>query len=165
MEGKAQLLVGVDPMSDVLVIVEADRALADTSLIRTLVDSRTLGQVRAGDPRALALVSDYYSDTRDPSDEESDLKVARPRGHAQRGQDATKLERVLDPNSLRRIPGVQRFQPLVPAADDHDQTVSYIDSASRDPPRWKPRGDLCALITPDPAGRPVSTGRATPVQD
>lgn len=73
MAGKARLLVGGDPMSEVLVIVEANRALSDTSLIRSLVDSRTLGQVRAADPQALALVSSFYADTRDPSDEERDV--------------------------------------------------------------------------------------------
>lgn len=54
------LLVGVDPMSLVLAVIDREQAIADTSQIRTLADARTLGEVRRGDPKALAIVRECY---------------------------------------------------------------------------------------------------------
>ncbi len=58
--GPIDYVVGVDPMSDNLAVIPLDVARADAALIRTL-NSGTLGEVRRGDPAALALVEEAYS--------------------------------------------------------------------------------------------------------
>lgn len=54
------LVVGWDPMGVTLAVIPLEIAREDTALIRTLVDSRVLGDVRSGDPAALQAVREYY---------------------------------------------------------------------------------------------------------
>lgn len=56
-----EYLVGADRNTDALHVIPLDIARADSALFRTLA-RRTLGEVRRGDPTALALVEEAYSD-------------------------------------------------------------------------------------------------------
>lgn len=64
-----RLIVGCDPMSQALAILEQDRAIEDTRFIRALVDSRTVGGLRAGDPTALDKARRWYEAGRDQQED------------------------------------------------------------------------------------------------
>ena len=68
-EGSRLLIVGCDPMSQTLAILERERAIEDSRFIRTLVDSRTVGDLRTGDPAALLKARHWYDDCRDKEED------------------------------------------------------------------------------------------------
>lgn len=68
-EGTSLLIVGCDPMSQALAILERDRAIEESRFIRTLVDSRTVGDLRTGDPTALLKACRWYDDCRDKEED------------------------------------------------------------------------------------------------